>query len=373
MSVPGPASTLPPTEALPLMREWLELMGSGIVFLNADGRITFANHAADQIFCRPGERLKGKTRRFCERRGLFSSEYLGRLAEATDQTVYFLAHADEREVRVDKVAKHIRGTYNPVVVLGKYQGVLATYVDVTKEHEAARLRDDLMQMMFHDMQHPLSAIMLNLDGLLLLDDGALSDAQQEFIETAKHNVMRLHAMFTNMVEIGKIEAGELRLARKTFDMNALVESVLRDQFSLRFDAANKRLTLSASAHLPPVTGDPNLLSRVLTNLVDNALKFTKEGGTVEVRTARGRDRRSVRVAVRDQGPGVPAEFAQVIFEKYRQVHMQRRGIKAGAGLGLAFCKLAVEAHGGAVWVRPAPGGGSEFGFRIPCTPADGDS
>lgn len=368
MRASGPASTLPPTEAIPLMREWFELLPTAIIFLNAGGRVSFANRAAVRLFGGRDQKLRGKTQRFCVRRGIFDEAYLAQVEAARDRTVNFLAHTSVREVTVQRRKVALRTTYQPVVVHGVYYGILATFVNITRERDAANLRDELQQMMFHDMQHPLSAIMLNLDGLLLLGKKPLTEQQRTFVETAKRNVGQLHTMFENMVEIGKLEQGEMTLHRRSIDMNALVHTVLEKQFALGFEAADKGLIFTASAHLRPVEADPNVIQRVVTNLLDNALKFTKEGGTVDVRTALGRDRRSVWVHVRDQGPGVPKRYAKAIFEKYRQMQLRRAGITAGAGLGLAFCKQAVAAHDGGIGVKPGPAGGSEFSFWLPCEP-----
>lgn len=354
---------------LPLLREIVELLPTAVVFLGVEGRVTFANARAHHLFARSGERLVGKTRAFCVRRGIFDARYLEQIDQATIQTLYFVADDNERHINIRGKNAHVRARYRPVVLAGRLCGVLGMFDDLTAKREATQLRDDLMQMMFHDMKHPLAAIMLNMDGVLLLGEENLTPQQERFIESAKEKVAQLQNMFTKMVDITKLEQHQLRLTLVPFDMNELVEGVLRATFALQFDKAGKRLLFAPSKHLVPVTGDPALLQRVLENLVDNALRFTPAGGSVEVRTALGPDRKSVVVHVRDQGPGVPRKFRRVIFEKYRQVRMRQVGVKTGVGLGLALCKLAVEAHHGTIDVKPTSSGGSDFYFRLPCSPA----
>ncbi len=362
---PGPVSSGKPPQ---LLREILELLPSAVVFLGCEGRVVYANAGARDLFCRRGERLVGKTRAFCIRRGIFDAQYLEQVDRATSETMYFLEDVRDFTVKAGGKRIDIRARYRPVALGGQFSGVLGTFEDITTAKESAQLRDDLLFMLFHDMKHPLSAIMLNLDGVLLLGDDNLTEQQQQFIDTAKQKVQQLHGMFAKMVDINKLEQRQLPLTLVSFDMNDLVEGVLRETFALQFDKAGKRLLFAPSKHLLPVSGDVALVQRVVANLVDNGMKFTKAGSAVEVRTALGPDRKSVVVHVRDQGPGVPAKFRHVIFEKYRQVHMRKAGVKTGVGLGLALCKLAVEAHGGVIGVKPISSGGADFFFRLPCSP-----
>jgi signal transduction histidine kinase len=129
-------------------------------------------------------------------------------------------------------------------------------------------------------------------------------------------------------------------------------------------ARDRRLTLSsdvAESH-PPVWADPRLVSRILHNLVGNSIKFTPEGGVIRV-SALADSPSALRVAVSDDGPGIPAELRERLFQKFSTGDVKGRG----TGLGLAFCRLAVEAHGGRIWVDTEPGRGSTFNFTLPRT------
>ena len=188
---PKPTGAVGPgTEDL-LVQEILECLPGAVVFLNADGRVSVANAAAHALFCRPGERLVGKTRAFCLRRGIFDAAYLAQIDRARDATMYFLDDVAEHDVRVGRRKTHVRAVYRPIVMGGTFRGVVGVFDDRTGAIEAAQLRDDLTSMMFHDMKHPLSAIMLNLDGLLLLGEESLTTQQQEFAESAKHKVQQV--------------------------------------------------------------------------------------------------------------------------------------------------------------------------------------
>ncbi|MGH8630234.1 MAG: sensor histidine kinase, partial [Burkholderiales bacterium] len=161
----------------------------------------------------------------------------------------------------------------------------------------------------------------------------------------------------------RLEAGQLQPMREWLTLL----DILRDRaeaFGTQAEADDKRITASAPADLPLVLADPTLVSRVLDNLISNALKYTERGG--RVRLSAEMNQQAVIVRVQDDGEGVPPEHAERIFDKFAQVlNANGAPLRQGAGLGLTFCKLAVEAHGGRIWVESAPGQGSTFLFTLP--------
>jgi signal transduction histidine kinase len=170
-----------------------------------------------------------------------------------------------------------------------------------------------------------------------------------------------------LLDIARLEEGAMALGLLPLDLEGLVGEVLAEERPL---AEKKGVTLESRLpeSLPPVLADHDVLLRVLVNLVDNALKFTPRGERVWV--AAGPEPKGVRVEVVDAGPGIPVAERARIFEKFTQVQRQAE-TRRGVGLGLSFCRMAVEAHGGRIWVEDGPGGrGSRFVFTLPQVQAD---
>jgi signal transduction histidine kinase len=170
----------------------------------------------------------------------------------------------------------------------------------------------------------------------------------------------MSGLVNDILDVSRLENKQMPVERKTFALAPLATEVLKLQTVL---ADKKGIRLENA--IPPETlawADTGLISRVLQNLVGNAIKFTLPGGLVRVAASAGvNDRESLLIAVSDTGPGIPVEFQEQIFQKFF-TGWQRQ---SGTGLGLAFCRLAVEAHGGRIWVESQPGQGATFAFTLP--------
>jgi signal transduction histidine kinase len=189
--------------------------------------------------------------------------------------------------------------------------------------------------------------------------GPLSDLQREMMSIATSGGRILLAMINDLLDVEKMESGTTQLHYEPLSAAELIASAVEQVVSLAAMEQTPIVT-EVGAELPLFPGDANKLNRTLVNLIANAIKFTR-GGTVTVTAARG-ERDDLRFAVRDTGAGIPPEAFERIFEKFSQLDADN---KVGTGLGLAFCKLAVEAHGGRIQVESTPGAGSTFSFTIP--------
>lgn len=222
--------------------------------------------------------------------------------------------------------------------------------------ELEQLRDSLTHMVAHDMKSPLLAVQLSLDVLrfsLSKDDAGTT----EILEAARASLNAVVQMIAQMIDVSRMEAGSLALERDDADLAEMAAEMLAKHKPL---AGSRTLIHDAPTHTPaPV--DADLIRRVLANLIGNAIKFTPADGTVRV-TVRTADS-VVRVEVADNGPGIPPELHAKIFEKFGQVQDHKAHL--GTGLGLTFCKMAIEAHGGAIGVQSTPGAGSTFWFTLP--------
>jgi signal transduction histidine kinase len=220
------------------------------------------------------------------------------------------------------------------------------------------LRDDLVHMLVHDLRTPLTTL---ISGLYLVQEaGTLNDIQAECLTTALRGSETLLGMINDMLDVHKMEAGQQILVYTELAPDELVTHVLEQVTQLAHDRG-LTLTTECAAALPR-------LQRTLVNLLGNALKFTPSGGAVTVAARASTDAAAVHFSVTDTGPGIPREAFDYIFEKFGQVAMQHTSGQRSTGLGLTFCKMVVEAHGGRIWVDSELGKGSTFTCTIPCRP-----
>ena len=221
--------------------------------------------------------------------------------------------------------------------------------------EVEKLRDDMRNMIVHDLRTPLTSVIVGVE--MLEKHGELNETQREMMSIAAGGGKTLLGMINDLLDIEKMESGTTQLQYVDLSAAALVDSAVDQVTSLAADTSTS-IAIHVPHSLEHFAGDENKLSRTLVNLIANAIKFTP-GGSVTISASQ--DVKAVRFAIRDTGEGIPAEAFERIFEKFGQLDSH----KVGTGLGLAFCKLAVEAHGGRIAVESALGQGSTFSFTIP--------
>jgi signal transduction histidine kinase len=223
--------------------------------------------------------------------------------------------------------------------------------------EAEKLRDDLRNMIVHDLRTPLTAVIAGVE--MLRGGTGLDDMQREMIAIVAGGGRTLLGMINDLLDVEKMEAGMMALQYEDLSAAALVANAIADVRNLAAAGETSLVTVLQEG-LEPFAGDANKLGRTLVNLIANAIRFTPRG-TVTI-TAGGDDDGNVRFAIADTGRGIPADAFERIFEKFGQLDATS---KVGTGLGLAFCKLAVQAHGGTITVESTPGAGSTFSFTVP--------
>jgi signal transduction histidine kinase len=215
--------------------------------------------------------------------------------------------------------------------------------------------------MSHELRTPLNAILGYAE--LILDNiyGEPSDKVRTVIERVHANGKHLLGLINDVLDLSKIEAGELALSISDYSMAELVNTVTQATESL---AAEKGLVLAADVPegLPVGRGDERRIAQVLLNLVGNAIKFT-DSGRVEIRVAA--ENGAFEVAVADSGPGIAPEDQERIFGEFQQVDSSSTREKGGTGLGLSIARRIVEMHGGRIWVESALGSGATFRFTLP--------
>lgn len=225
-------------------------------------------------------------------------------------------------------------------------------------------RDSLTHMIVHDLRTPLTSLLLGLQTVRVA--GALNPVQQECLSLGISGGQALLSMVNDLLDISKLEAGQLTLDYADIDVPTLISKAEQQVAALIQDKA-LTLTIEVPPSLAPLHADGEKLSRVLINLLGNAIKFTNDGGRITMRVGYAETEESLVFAVEDTGEGIPPEAFLHIFEKFGQVRNSQAGHKMSTGLGLTFCKMVVEAHGGRIWVESSPGEGSTFRFTVPCS------
>jgi signal transduction histidine kinase len=229
---------------------------------------------------------------------------------------------------------------------------------------AETMRDDLTDMIVHDLRSPLTAITANLDLLgRVAEDPAHQEIRQRLWSNARHSAQRMIKMINDMLDLTKLEAHHMPLVTAPLAVSELLYERAQAHTS-QAEVEEKHIAVSVPDNLPRPGADATLIGRVLDNLISNALKYTRPGGHVTL--AAEQNGTALLLSVADDGEGIAQEYAERIFDKFFQVTAGAdRPQRSGTGLGLAFCKLVVEAHGGRIWVEGRPGQGSKFIFTVP--------
>lgn len=226
----------------------------------------------------------------------------------------------------------------------------------------AQVRSDFMSMVTHELKTPLAAIKGAIEVVLVGVDGPVTEAQMETFSIAQNNIARLGALITNVLDFSKFEAGRMPMFFEKADLTA----VAREACLLMGVMARKKGVVLAE-WLPegPLEAvcDADKISQVLINLIDNAVKFTGEGGRVEVSLAGTPEK--ILIGVQDTGPGISERDRQRIFDMFHQVAHGQTRKGEGVGLGLAVCKKIVEQHGGEIAIDSSPGRGARFSVTLP--------
>ena len=226
---------------------------------------------------------------------------------------------------------------------------------------AEAMREDLTDMIVHDLRSPLTAVEISLQ--LLQKSSSKSQETRERLLTSAHNSLQRAVDLTNdILNVAKLEEGKLELSPTLFDIRQLLQE-RADFYCLQGELEQKHVETTLPPESINLHADRELITRVLDNLISNAFKYIRRGGHVQL-TACPKNN-YLQIEVSDDGEGISPENARRIFDKFVQVKGKREAIRRGTGLGLTFCRLVIEAHGGQIWVESDVGKGSTFYFTLP--------
>jgi len=239
-----------------------------------------------------------------------------------------------------------------------------------KQRELEKVRDDLMKMIVHDLKSPLTTVLATLEMTLDGDFGPVAERQRDALGHAYSKAEDLLSLIEDLLEIARIEESRLGVQPVRIAPAEFLADVLRDwQMRLTQERATARLDVDPD--VPAFMADRGLLDRVISNLLQNAIVHS--GRPVTLRIAARRDPNGVLITVQDDGPGIAPEYQELIFRKFESLRAPHAPRVRSSGLGLTFCRLAVEAHGGRIWVQSRVGEGSAFHILLPLEPTPADA
>ena len=332
----------------------LESMAEGVIALDADGGILLLNPAAADLFevhdaaGAAGRPLLDVVRQH-ELSGLVQEVLTQRRPAVREMAVF---HPVERTLRARAVPCVSPAPAGPSVVV--------VIQDLTDVHKYERLRKEFVANVSHELKSPLTAIRSLTETLL---DGALADPahNRRFVGLIDEEAQRLARLIDDLLQLSQLDSREAPLARQPVRLQALIDNL---QPAFAAELAKRRLTLvMALQQAGTVTGDADRLKQVFINLIDNAIKYNREGGSIRVSDEPSAS--SVRIDVTDTGIGMPEADLPRVFERFYRVDKARSRELGGTGLGLSIVKHIVEAHGGQVAVRSRLGEGSTFSITLP--------
>ncbi len=252
--------------------------------------------------------------------------------------------------------------YAKRIYMGDHQLLQWIYHDITQQVELSQMRDDLMAMLFHDLRSPLSNIISSL--VLVLEDlpPNMDASLVSMLDVAMKSSQGLQRLVKSLLDINRLEAGHPISNQRSVGVLKVIDDA-QEIVQATIDRRRIKIERLLSPQTTHVFIDEDMIRRVIINLMDNALKYSQDGQVVTVEVSAPDERGLVTIAVSDQGPGIPRRYREVIFEKFRRIEDKKA--RKGIGLGLAFCRLAVEAHGGHIWVDTGTRGGARFNFTLP--------
>ena len=250
--------------------------------------------------------------------------------------------------------------WNTLVRFGFF--LIVTHV-LSVLHAARERQEELRQFVVHDLRAPLSIVMTGLLTLQDLAGESLDATQKNLVEMCIVSSQRMATLINSLLDMARLESGQLLLQFSQINVKELIESSLK-QVAVLAKRSHVTLTPQLDANLEMIHADAELTTRVLVNLLGNAIKFSRPESVITIRTAPYSTHMAA-LSVIDQGRGVPKEWVDKVFDKFAQVEAHRTGSAVGSGLGLTFCRLAVEAQGGRIWLESEVNKGTTFTFTLP--------
>jgi two-component system phosphate regulon sensor histidine kinase PhoR len=328
-------------------------MFDGVMVVDSSGAILLMNEALRILFGVSGDPVGKKPLEVVRNADI---------QEVVDRTLGCTRGVESKELTlVVPVEKTLLAHATPVVQDSRTEGAVLVFHDISELRRLERIRQDFVANISHELRTPVSTIKGYTETLL---DGALEDREhaRDFLNIIHSDSERLAKLIEDILDLSRIESGRLTLEPRPCPIDRIVERVI-SAFGRQAQERGIRLVNEIPANMPAVLADEDRIAQVLSNLLDNALKYTEGGGSVTV-TAR-ESGGYVRVDVHDSGSGISEKDLPRVFERFYRADRQRSSEKIGTGLGLSIVKHIVQAHNGQVFVESVLGQGSTFSFTLP--------
>lgn len=329
----------------------LASMSEGVIAVDISGRITLINPAAAELFnLGTGEGV-----------GEFPYKVFpdSELADIFHQ-VYVKGVPMVREITWPGSPERVLNLHLALIIdeVNEIRGVVAVIGDITKLRQLENLRKDFVANVSHELKTPLTSIKGFIE--TLMDGTPDPETSGKFLSIIYHETERLNYLIDDLLNISRLESGRTELRKKSVELEKLIGEII---FTAENRMRDKNLRLKKHLDADTIIADEHLLREVIINLLDNAIKYTPDGGEITVSTLKRKD--GVQISVKDTGIGIPEESLGRIFERFYRVDKGRSREMGGTGLGLSIVKHIIDRHGGKLSVASELGKGSEFSFSIP--------
>lgn len=331
-------------------------IADGIIMTDHTGKIQLINNQALQIFDIPPdpEGFEGKK--------IYELVPKKPIIKTLQEIIANPTRDDIREIdlSIGETARFYKVNAGNVKALkGENLGIVTVVHDITLEKQIENLKEEFLHSITHDLRNPMTSIKGFLKFLLDGIAGEINEQQKKMLTTMDRASEKLLTLINDILDIAKLEAGKLDVALEQTNLREMGTHVIEAAQGI---SQRKQITFEFSfdESMNPINADKKLVERVITNLIGNAVKFTPDEGHI-ILEIKNEDN-NIRVAVIDNGEGIPPDYIDKVFDKFKQVAGQRKG---GTGLGLTICKYVVESHRGKIWVESKLGMGSKFIFTIP--------
>jgi signal transduction histidine kinase len=338
----------------------LDSLGSGLLVLDAEDRVAFVNRTlTEMLHAAPGEWTGRPAAELLAAIARYALPVAAPRFEWPEQN-----GSREIEWRDAETLRYFREDSAPLVAgtPGLPAGRVLAYHDVSHEKAVDRMKSEFISVASHELRTPMTSIKGSVDLILSGFAGETSPEMQELLEIAQKSCDRLVRLVNDILDLSKIESGQLKLNLERIDLTEIAVRAICSVKPLA-DKTEVRLRVERLQALPIIDADPDRIEQAITNLLSNAVKFSPPQAEVVVELSS--DDSWVQCAVRDHGVGIAEKDLHRIFGKFQQLSEGRR--RGGTGLGLAITRGLVDEHRGSIWVESRIGEGSRFIFRLPVT------
>lgn len=337
--------------------------GDGILMTDKKFQIILTNVVVNRLLQIEAEKFHGKTLvDFIDAQKDNLKEF-----DTVKEHIYRMMSASEQplveEMTLISPPKVLKIIGNPVRAEEKdVIGHMIALHDITQEKQLEQMREDFISMIVHDLKNPLAGV-IGFSEIMLGKSRkqGLNDFERH-LTNILHQANTMHDMVNNILEVHKMEDGSMEIEKEIADFDDIIVNAIR-QVDMTARQKDIEIRTDVPEDFPTIFVDQSKIVRLFANILSNAVKYTPEGGVITIHTKIQQD--TILTSISDNGQGIPPEYLDKIFDRFSQVNRKQQGKAASVGLGLYFCKLVIEAHGGKIWAESDYGKGSTFFFTLP--------